>query len=153
MRGRTPEVFQAARELRSEMTPAEGRLWECLRQKRTAGLRFRRQHAVGRVVLDFYCPAQKLAIEVDGGVHDEPVQAERDAERTKFLVSMGIQVLRIRNEEILTDVDSVLKRIVLASKMSGTNLGAEAPGTGVPFSPPSLAGEGPGVGGSSVDAT
>ncbi|MEW5930528.1 MAG: endonuclease domain-containing protein [Gemmatimonadota bacterium] len=116
MRGRTPELFQAARELRSGMTRAESLLWERLRQRRLSGLRFRRQHAVGRVVLDFYCPEHKLAVEVDGGIHDEPVQAEKDAERTRFLAGLGIYVLRVRNEEVESEMDSLLNRILLATQ-------------------------------------
>ena len=128
------------------MTGAESLLWERLRQRRLAGLRFRRQHAIGPVVLDFYCPAHKLAVEVDGGIHDQPGQAEKDAERTRFLSGLGIHVLRVRNEEVLSNLDSVFDRILLATQAPRNK---SAPSC----SPPSLAGEGPGVGGTAADAT
>jgi very-short-patch-repair endonuclease len=101
---------QAARCLRSDMTSAEWRLWNALRCEGIRGMRFRRQHAIGRFVLDFYCPKHKLAIEVDGGVHDTPDQAERDAARTQALEQLGIRVFRVRNEEV-DDVWSVVARI------------------------------------------
>jgi len=142
-------MFHAARELRSEMTPAEVSLWESLRHRRLEGLRFRRQHAIGRVVLDFYCAARKLAIEVDGGIHDTAPQAERDAERTRVLAGLGIRVLRIRNDEVFTDIASVLHRIALAAQAPPPGKEARGPRSTSPFSPPSLAGEGPGVGGAS----
>lgn len=114
MRGRTPEIQQAARWLRSEMTGAERHLWDALRCESIRGMRFRRQHAIGRFVLDFYCPAHKLAIEVDGAVHDWPDQAEYDAARTAALEQRGIRVLRVRNEEV-DDIWTVLARIAAAA--------------------------------------
>lgn len=110
MRRRTPAIQQAARRLRSEMTEAEHQLWNALRGEGIRGMRFRRQHAIDRFVLDFYCPAHKLAVEVDGGVHDEPEQAERDAARTRALEQLGIRVIRVRNEEV-RDIWAVLARI------------------------------------------
>ena len=64
VRGISPELQAAARELRRQMTPAEARLWEALRDRRLAGLKFRRQHGVGTSVLDFYCRSAKLVVEV-----------------------------------------------------------------------------------------
>jgi very-short-patch-repair endonuclease len=89
------------------MTPAEERLWYGLRGWKVG--KFRRQHPLGRFVLDFYCAAGKLCVEVDGDVHD--AQAERDAERTAVLNAAGIHVLRFRNEEVLGDTPRVLRRI------------------------------------------
>ncbi len=109
VRGTTPEVRQAARALRKQPTHAESLLWNALKQQQLAGLRFRRQHPVGRFVLDFYCPSLKLVIEVDGAVHDS--QVEFDAARTDVLESAGYYVLRFRNEEVLNDLPSVLNRI------------------------------------------
>ena len=101
----------AARALRAAMTPAEKTLWSELRRDAIDGFSFRRQHPVGRFILDFYCPAGQLAIEVDGGVHDG--QRERDEERTAALALRGIRVIRFRNEEVLEDVRAVLERIRL----------------------------------------
>jgi very-short-patch-repair endonuclease len=111
MRGRTPERLQASRRLREEMTDAEGMLWQALKGEQIRGMRFRRQHAIDRFILDFYCPAHKLAVEVDGSVHDEANQAEYDAARTEALNQRGIRVLRIRNEDVQHDIWGVLGRI------------------------------------------
>lgn len=119
IRGTTQKVERVARELRREMTPAEKKLWNALRKQRLADLRFRRQHPVGRFVLDFYCPATKLGIEVDGGVHDE--QIERDRVRTMALESAGYTVLRFRNDEVLNDLPSVLRRIEGAARQPPTS--------------------------------
>ena len=69
IRGTTPEIEQAARKLRNNLTTAEALLWSALRNKQLAGLRFRCQHPVGNFILDFYCPSLKLVIEVDGRIH------------------------------------------------------------------------------------
>ena len=69
-RGITSELQQAASQLRGRVTPAEQALWEALRGNQLNGLRFRRQHPVSKFVLDFYCSHSKLAVELDGGVHD-----------------------------------------------------------------------------------
>ena len=91
------------------MTPAERRLWLELRGGAFDGVAVRRQHTVGRFILDFFVPAYQLAIEVDGEVHDS--QQERDAARTEALAERGIRVIRFRNEEVLNDTSSVLERI------------------------------------------
>ena len=77
------------------------------------GLRFRAQHPVGRFILDFYCPAYKLVVEVDGEVHAE--QAERDAERTVQLKARGYTVLRFQNAEVEANLPDVLERIARAA--------------------------------------
>jgi very-short-patch-repair endonuclease len=103
------EVQQAARVLRSATTPSEKALWKELRGNALEGLRFRRQHAVDRFVLDFYCSTRTLAVEVDGPVHD--AQRERDGERTAALALRGIRVIRFTNDEVLSDVCEVVERI------------------------------------------
>jgi very-short-patch-repair endonuclease len=110
IRGVSREVQQAAKELRREMTAAERELWNGLRGwKLDGGARFRRQHPLGRFILDFYCASHRLCIEVDGGVHD--TQRERDAERDATLAAANIRTLRVRNEEVLADLPRVLRRI------------------------------------------
>jgi very-short-patch-repair endonuclease len=104
-----PEIRDAARVLRSAMTPAESSLWAALRKTQIDGVRFRRQHAIGRFVLDFYAPSHKLAIEVDGAVHD--TQQERDAERTRLLALRGIRVIRFRNDEVEANLAEVVEKI------------------------------------------
>ncbi|NJM48782.1 MAG: endonuclease domain-containing protein [Alkalinema sp. RU_4_3] len=112
VRGVSSNVQKAARSLRDNMTPAEELLWSALRNKQLLGLRFRRQHAVGNFILDFYCPAYKLAIEVDGSVHDD--RQTEDAVRTQKLEQHNYQVLRFHNEEILHDLTQVLQCITTA---------------------------------------
>ncbi|HEX2078510.1 MAG TPA: endonuclease domain-containing protein [Longimicrobium sp.] len=111
MRGRTERILEASRRLRSEMTPAETALWKALRQEGIPGMRFRRQHAIGRFILDFYCPQYRLAVELDGSVHDGSNQREYDAARSEALEQLGIRVLRFRNEEVMQNLPSVLDRI------------------------------------------
>jgi very-short-patch-repair endonuclease len=111
LRGRTPELLQASRRLREEMTIPEGRLWQALRGEQIRGMRFRRQHAIDRFVLDFYCPAHKLAVEVDGAVHDGEDQAAYDEARTEALNRRGIRVIRVRNDDVQHDIWGVLARI------------------------------------------
>lgn len=115
-RGRASHtIVHAARELRRTMTPAELRLWEALRGHRLAGLKFRRQHPLDRFILDFFCVEKQLAVELDGAVHAQPDRTSHDEERTEWLNSRGIRVLRFKNEEIEDDLDGVLRKIVEAS--------------------------------------
>ena len=112
----TTKIVQAAREQRRQPTLAEKKLWDALRGRRLAGLKFRRQHPYGQFVLDAFCVEHQLEVEVDGGVHADLAQAARDAERTKFLEERGIRVLRVSNEEVENNLDEVLKRIVEATR-------------------------------------
>ena len=91
-----------AREARREQTPAEKRLWEVVRDHRCGGLHFRRQEVVGPFRLDFYCCQFRLAIEVDGNVHEEEAIARRDADRQQILEQeFGIRFLRATNGDVL----------------------------------------------------
>ncbi len=99
------------RELRREMTPAEVVLWDRLRDRQAAGLRFRRQHSAGVFILDFYCPARMLAVELDGSSHDGAEAQEYDAARTEYLEAAGIRVLRFANADVLRDAEAVVKAI------------------------------------------
>lgn len=85
------------------MTVSEQRLWNWLRNRTFGGFKFRRQAPLGRYVLDFYCPALKLAIEVDGQHHETSSMAGYDDERTRYLQSQGIEVVRIANKLLATD--------------------------------------------------
>ncbi len=101
-------------------------LWQALRQKRLAGLRIRRQHPIGPYILDFYCPAARLAIEVDGLAHDTTVAARRDERRQAWLSQRGITVLRVRAVDVLRDerLEDVLRAIENAARFGGTPSGA-----------------------------
>ena len=104
-----------ARKLRSEMTLPEVLLWRELRQ-RPAGLKFRRQHPAGVYVLDFYCAAAKLAIEVDGFAHDNAVEAKRDALLSEFLKSQQVATLRVPAKVVLEEIEVAVARIVEVCK-------------------------------------
>jgi very-short-patch-repair endonuclease len=96
-------TFRRARNFRRDMSLPEVILWDCLRGCRLHGFRFRRQHAVGSYVLDFYCAAAKLAVEVDGAHHDLPGQLSHDQRRDRWLAEQGIRVIRIAAPDILDD--------------------------------------------------
>jgi very-short-patch-repair endonuclease len=105
----TPRIFGRAKELHRNMSPAEARLWARLRVHRTAGVHFRNQHAIGNYIVDFCAPRRKLVIELDGSQHLE--QAEYDAERTEYLRSKGYKVLRFWNDQVMKDIEGVLRVI------------------------------------------
>jgi very-short-patch-repair endonuclease len=111
-RRRDFEIFRA-REMRKEPTPAECKLWSLLRRKHF-GVRFRRQQPIGPFVVDFYCSPARLVIELDGGHHTLEDLRARDAERAKWLGQKGYSVLRFRNDDVLTNSDSVIHRILAA---------------------------------------
>ena len=104
-------LLEAARALRKSMTDAEQLMWHCLRQKQLGGFRFRRQHPFERFVLDFYCCEAKLAVELDGGQHNEPEAIVRDMERTAFLEQQSIQVIRFWNNELFQNLEGVLQSV------------------------------------------
>ncbi len=104
------EMTERARELRRRMTPAEKRLWDGLREHRLGGYHFRRQQVIGGYIVDFYCAAARLVVEVDGPIHDR--QTEYDAERERVLAAYGVTTLHVTNEQVTGDLRSVLIRIV-----------------------------------------
>lgn len=105
------DTIKRARMLRSEMSLPEVLLWKGLR-KRPRGLKFRPQHPAGVYVLDFYCAAAKLAIEVDGFAHDSSIAVRRDARRSAFLRSQGVATLRVPAKAVLQDLEAAVTRIV-----------------------------------------
>jgi len=115
---------ERARELRKKQTPAEQLLWEILRDRQLLGFKFRRQHQFGDYILDFYCHEAKLAVELDGAVHEQ--RPEKDAKRDAYLKSQGIQVLRISNNTLLRTTTSALEQIAaLLPSPSGRGAGGE----------------------------
>ena len=104
-----------ARELRREMTGAEQRLWAHLR-RRALGCRVRRQHVVLGWITDFFVPAARLVIEVDGDIHDGHV--EEDRLRTEALEAAGLRVIRFRNEQVQDPLAAVIADIVAEPKAS-----------------------------------
>jgi len=117
-KGKKPKLpealLRAARELRRKATDAEKYLWSLLRNRQLAGYKFRRQHPLGRFVLDFYCHEAKLCVELDGGQHAEPAQADYDRERTVWLNREGIRVIRFWNTDVLNNIEGVLQSILIA---------------------------------------
>jgi very-short-patch-repair endonuclease len=109
------ERIAFARSLRRQPTRAEEILWERLRGSRFHGAKFKRQVPFDRYVVDFYCHAAKLAIEIDGKQYDW--FAEYDRGRTEVLERLGVQVLRFSNEEVCGNLDSVLERIRAALRL------------------------------------
>ena len=108
-----PELWEKlkplARQKRCEPTPAEALLWQKLRHKQVLGFKFRRQHVIDRFIVDFYCGEAGLVVEVDGEIHDYTPQ--EDAIRQEFLESLGLRVVRFRNEEVFGDMEGVLEEI------------------------------------------
>ena len=88
----------------------ESIVWIHLRKKQL-GYRFLRQYSVDHFVIDFYCPKLKLAVEIDGDVHDQPDQKKYDAKRQKYLETFGITFVRIKNEEFLGNPDKAFRMI------------------------------------------
>ena len=123
----TYELLKAySLENRHDMTDAERVLWEQLKTKQL-GVKFRRQHIIGDYIADFVCLSHHLVIEVDGEYHDEKEQQELDQLRTDFLNSVGFEVLRFTNNEVLFDTDHVLNQIkesLSASPTGGGRVGA-----------------------------
>lgn len=99
------------KELRQKAAPAEKILWEHLRTLRDLGYKFRRQHSVGWYVADFYCPQIKLAIELDGQIHETLRHRQNDAVRDQYFLSHGIKVLRFKNEQVVKDIKTVVSMI------------------------------------------
>ncbi|MEM1044417.1 MAG: endonuclease domain-containing protein [Bacteroidota bacterium] len=106
-----PHLRAIRKSLRKRSTPAERRLWQILRARRLQGVKFRRQHGIGRYVVDFYCPAARLAVEVDGAVHDDPLRAEADRQRQAEIEALGIRVVRFSNDDVLRMPDLVAEAL------------------------------------------
>ncbi|MDF0493751.1 endonuclease domain-containing protein [Bradyrhizobium yuanmingense] len=101
----------AAKKLRANTTPHERMLWRALKELPMDGSHFRRQAPIGPYVVDFFCPAKRLIVELDGGHHNEDGVAERDRARQLWLENEGYRVLRFWNSEIATDLTAVMERI------------------------------------------
>ena len=101
----------AANKLRANTTPHERILWRALKELPVDGTHFRRQAPIGPYVVDFFCPAKPLIIELDGGHHNDDENAKRDQERQLWLEREGYRVIRFWNSEITNDLNAVLERI------------------------------------------
>jgi len=128
----TPPHRRRARDLRRRATDAERALWRHLRSRPIAGLKFRRQHPIGRYIVDFACLDAMLVIELDGSQHRD--NAEQDADRTALLNALGWRVLRFWNSDVVQNPDGVFRAIVVAL--------AESPPSPRPSPPTAVGGEG-----------
>jgi len=108
-----------ARELRSRMTDAEVFMWSKLRRKQLYGVIFSRQKTIGNYIVDFYCKAAQLVIEIDGGQHYLEEAALLDAKRDTYLRGMGLMVLRFSNLDALKCIDGVIGTIVKVLEEKG----------------------------------
>ena len=97
-----------SRELRKHMTDAEQKLWYRLRRKQINGWQFYRQKPLGSYIVDFYCPAARLVVEIDGSQHFEPPQQAADQQRDTYLAGLGLRVLRFDNRQVLLEMDAVV---------------------------------------------
>jgi len=102
--------------LRSEMTESERLLWSRLRRKQLHGTQFYRQKPIGSYIVDFYAPAARLVVEVDGSQHQDNIHAQNDAYRDESLKGQGLRVLRFTNLQVLQDLDSVVGVVAEALK-------------------------------------
>jgi very-short-patch-repair endonuclease len=110
----TNEKVELSRLLRRQMTPAECVLWDAVRGKRLAGLRFRRQQVIDGFVVDFYCHTARLVVEVDGRIHE--TQRGHDIARDQILAGRALRVIRFTNDDVLNNLQDVLRRIVIAAE-------------------------------------
>ncbi|MBV9852332.1 MAG: endonuclease domain-containing protein [Armatimonadetes bacterium] len=109
-----PEKQDLARQMRCRMTPAEAKLWQCLRRNQLLGLHFRRQQVIGGFIADFYCREARLVVECDGQVHE--AQTYYDAERDRILAAHNLRVLRFTNAQVERDLEAILGNIATAAR-------------------------------------
>lgn len=106
-----PGKKEDRRRLRNNLTPAEATLWKMLKNKQLEGKRFKRQVSVGHYIVDFYCPSEKLVVELDGDGHFNSIGYEYDLHRDKYLNSVGLKVIRFENEDVFQCPMGVLDKI------------------------------------------
>ena len=111
VRGMKRKNIGRCKQLRKNQTDAEKKLWMILRNRQLAGVKFRRQFSIGRYILDFYCPEFRIGIEADGGQHYENKYRQKDELRTEELKTLGVEILRFDDREILTNIDGVYEII------------------------------------------
>ena len=103
-------LLHRRKDLRNNSTPEEILLWLRLKNSQT-GFKFRRQHSIGGYIADFYCPAKKLVIEIDGPQHFKKDNKEYDKIRSNYFEGLGIKVLRFTNKEISTETEKIVRKI------------------------------------------
>jgi very-short-patch-repair endonuclease len=103
-----PQLLAFARSMRHEPAPAEQKLWQCLKNRRLGGFKFRRQVPIDQYVADFYCAECKLIVELDGDSHFQPGAYEKDARRTDKLIETGYSITRFTNIDLFESLEGVL---------------------------------------------
>jgi cyclase len=104
-------IFNKAKLLRKDSTPAEKHFWEIIRNRNVLDFKFRRQHPLLYYVADFYCHEALLVIELDGDIHNLEEIKKRDKEREKTITELGITVLRFSNDQIFLEIEKVLEKV------------------------------------------
>lgn len=99
------------KKLRNNLTPAEAGLWKYLKNKQLKGRKFRRQYSIGNYIVDFYCPEEHIAVELDGNIHQYDSVHTSDKQKEEYLESLGIKVLHFENKLVFELLETVLKRI------------------------------------------
>ncbi|MER0440049.1 endonuclease domain-containing protein [Emticicia sp. W12TSBA100-4] len=105
------ELKTFRKKLRNHSTSAEATLWNYLKNSQLGNRKFRRQHSIGNYILDFYCPSEKIGVELDGQDHFEGYGIESDEKRTNYLNSLNIKILRFENKDIFENLEFVLGEI------------------------------------------
>ena len=126
-RGAMRKALTRARVLRREATEAEKLAWWLLRNRMSGGVKFRRQHPIGKYVVDFFCFQDKFAIELDGSAHSEPSQAQFDRVKDAYLAKRGVRVLRLANGWVLENPEGFLERIRAAAPHPSRSAGHPLP--------------------------
>jgi very-short-patch-repair endonuclease len=128
-----PDFRDFRTKLRKKLTPAEAALWNILKRSKIEGRKFRRQYGVGKYVLDFYCPSERLGIELDGYGHFSVADVLYDNKRKRFVNHFGIKIIRFDNETVFTHPEWIVERIKASfgwwKTEDGTTPSAEAAAT------------------------
>ena len=106
-----PHLKSQRKSLRKDLTIAEAFLWKQLKKSQFEGKKFRRQQSIGTYIVDFYCPEEKLVIELDGEVHNNIISSDYDDKRTEYMEANGIRVIRFENKQVFENFDMVMEAI------------------------------------------
>ena len=112
---RSKEITEISRRLRKRSTTSEDLLWQALRGRKLAGLKFRRQHPFGTSVVDFYCHENRLVVEIDGAVHLGKDVQERDRARQEIIEQYSVRFIRLPADEVESSLQSALQKILAAA--------------------------------------
>jgi len=105
------ELEPRRKELRNNSTYAEVFFWQQIKKGQLEGRKFRRQTSIGSYIIDFYCPEEKIVVELDGEVHFDEEARKYDKERTEYLESIGLRVIRFENQDVLKNTEYVMNTI------------------------------------------